>query len=126
MQKCTKCKILKNLEMFPLHNKKLNGRDSWCKNCRSSYRSAIRRGVYRHCITDENLKIFLQENKVCNICNLVSGKMFIDHNHTTNKIRGLLCIKCNLAIGHYFADNISLLKKAIEYLQNPPINKLCH
>lgn len=125
MLKCTLCKTVKELELFPLNNKKINGRCSWCRECRSVYRSAIRRGKYRHCITDENLKIYLTENKVCNICNEASNKMFIDHNHTTNKIRGLLCMKCNLAIGH-FADNISLLKKAIEYLQNPPINKLCH
>lgn len=125
MQKCTKCKIIKDLELFPLHNKKLSGRDSWCRACRSSYRSATRRGKYRHCITDENLKIYLAENKTCNICNKVSNKLFLDHNHKTKKIRGLLCMKCNLAIGH-FADNISLLEKAIEYLKNSPINKLCH
>lgn len=125
MQKCTSCKIVKELEFFPLNNKKKNGRDSWCKKCRSAYRSLTRRGKYRHCITDENLKIYLAENKVCNICYKVSSKMFLDHNHKTNKIRGMLCMKCNLAIGH-FNDNIELLEKAIKYLKNPPVNKLCH
>ena len=40
----------------------------------------------------------------------------IDHNHKTGKVRGLLCIKCNSAIG-LFQDSIKLLKKAIAYLE---------
>ena len=40
----------------------------------------------------------------------------IDHNHITNKVRGLLCIKCNSGIG-YLNDDINLLKEAIKYLK---------
>lgn len=42
--------------------------------------------------------------------------LYIDHCHTTSKVRGLLCHSCNLVLGHS-KDNISLLEKAISYLK---------
>ena len=38
-----------------------------------------------------------------------------DHDHKTNTFRGWLCHKCNLALGN-MNDDISRLKRAIEYL----------
>ena len=40
----------------------------------------------------------------------------VDHNHETGKIRGLLCINCNSGIGK-LGDSITMLKKAIKYLE---------
>lgn len=40
----------------------------------------------------------------------------LDHCHDTGKFRGLLCINCNLGLGHW-KDNIATLQKAIEYLE---------
>jgi hypothetical protein len=39
----------------------------------------------------------------------------LDHNHTTGKIRGLLCRNCNSLLG-YSKENIDILNKAIYYL----------
>lgn len=39
----------------------------------------------------------------------------IDHNHTTNKVRGLLCPHCNYLLGNC-KDSINILKSAIDYL----------
>ena len=68
-----------------------------------------------------NYMIKKQHNK-CKIC-LVdflydkhSTKPFIDHCHTTNKVRGLLCLHCNTGLG-YFKDQISTLTKTITYLE---------
>jgi hypothetical protein len=68
-----------------------------------------------------NYMIKKQNNK-CKIC-LVdflydkhSTKPFIDHCHTTNKVRGLLCLHCNTGLG-YFKDQISTLTKTINYLE---------
>lgn len=41
----------------------------------------------------------------------------VDHCHTTNKVRGLLCGNCNPMIG-YAKDNIQVLERAIEYLRS--------
>lgn len=56
------------------------------------------------------------EFKECEICG-GSGRMCIDHNHETNKIRGVLCNLCNRGLG-YFQDSPLLLRKAAAYLEN--------
>jgi len=44
-------------------------------------------------------------------------KWNLDHNHETLEFRGWLCGKCNSALG-WFNDDITLLHRAIDYLQN--------
>jgi hypothetical protein len=58
---CTRCKTEKpaTAEAFPLHNKKRNGLDSWCRECRATYRSENCRGKHRAVISDEVLKEIL-------------------------------------------------------------------
>lgn len=41
----------------------------------------------------------------------------VDHCHKTGTIRGLLCHRCNLGLGH-FRDNIYLFINAIDYLES--------
>lgn len=59
----------------------------------------------------------------CKICgkqhdpSLKRGRLYVDHCHITGEIRGLLCGGCNSAIG-YFKDDVSLLEKAIAYINN--------
>ena len=45
-----------------------------------------------------------------------SALLYIDHDHGTGHIRGLLCHHCNDALGK-FKDDIELLEKAIAYLK---------
>lgn len=54
----------------------------------------------------------------CTICRKAPKvkALAVDHCHTTGKVRGILCDKCNMGIG-YFDDNLDLLQKAIEYLK---------
>lgn len=46
-------------------------------------------------------------------------ELSVDHCHGSNRIRGLLCTSCNLAIG-YLQDDPALCHKAADYLTNPP------
>lgn len=37
----------------------------------------------------------------CGLClEIFDGKIHVDHDHRTHVIRGLLCTRCNLALGH--------------------------
>lgn len=51
----------------------------------------------------------------CEICGDITIDFHIDHCHSTNQFRGILCRKCNPGLG-CFNDDIRLLKKAIKYL----------
>lgn len=101
-------------EYFPLHNKTKSGFDSWCKECRASYRSETRRGMYREMISDEALKDIIETVKECVICGSVEN-LVVDHCHKTNVVRGMLCNHCNRGLGH-FKDDPELLEFARMYL----------
>lgn len=45
-------------------------------------------------------------------------RLAIDHNHTTNEKRGLLCRHCNTGLG-LFQDDPNILRMAIDYLEVP-------
>lgn len=84
-------------------------KDSWTieKRCR-------RRGISPKELFDCYEK---QENK-CAICKeeICITESAIDHNHSTDEFRGLLCKTCNRALG-MFRDSPKILKSAIDYLK---------
>jgi hypothetical protein len=65
-------------------------------------------------LTAEDYAELVRTHDGCAICQEKS-KLGVDHNHTTGKVRGLLCQACNRGLGH-FKDSPSLLEKAKEYV----------
>ena len=65
----------------------------------------------------DNMRI--EQNYRCKICDIheddLTKGLVTDHCHTTKRVRGLLCTKCNVALG-LFKDNKDSLINAIEYL----------
>lgn len=58
------------------------------------------------------------QNGCCAICKRAAPPdrdLSIDHDHTTGKIRGLLCILCNSLIG-FARESPEVLTTAITYL----------
>jgi len=52
----------------------------------------------------------------CLICKK-DGPVVLDHCHRTNKVRGRICGRCNLALG-LFNDDIETIISAVIYLQS--------
>jgi len=57
----------------------------------------------------------LQQGR-CAICDRFAP-LFLDHDHDTGAIRGMLCNRCNSGLG-LFQDNISALRSAVLYLEH--------
>lgn len=64
-------------------------------------------------------EMFEAQNGLCVICGYKFGQKqgdcYVDHCHSTNIVRGLLCQHCNSAIGHA-KDNPSILLNAAKYV----------
>ena len=133
MKVCSKCNIEKEETEFHKRTNRPCGVRSQCKECYSKYPKENKRrdgysrdyNLLSYGITyDDYLKMFESQKGCCKICerhlNEVSNKhkkaLCVDHCHDTNVVRGLLCDKCNRAIG-LFNDSPDLLLKAKLYLE---------
>jgi Recombination endonuclease VII len=63
---------------------------------------------------DQYNQLVLKQNNKCPICNQET-KLFVDHNHSTGIVRGLICRDCNFALG-LLKDSPELFLNAIKYL----------
>ena len=54
---------------------------------------------------------------VCAICGKRPGRvrLGVDHDHATGKVRGLLCVRCNKALGP-FEWSVAVLERAAVYM----------
>jgi Recombination endonuclease VII len=75
---------------------------------------------------EEYTEILAQQGGVCKICRqpeqlkTKNGKvklLAVDHDHETDKIRGIICNGCNRAIGYIFNDP-SIARAIAEYLED--------
>lgn len=66
--------------------------------------------------------LMLKQGGVCAVCGAESlwknkkVRLGVDHCHTTGKVRGLLCLNCNFALGSA-QNNPELLRKMAAYLE---------
>ena len=138
MKECTRCR--RTLPRDAFYTRETGKPSSWCKACvkaankaRQAERKAEGRSWYnpevdvwshrrrRYGITKEQYLAMLDEQGgACAICRgAPDGKdksLVVDHDHKTGKVRGLLCNKCNWAIGH-FKDDSDRMMNAITYLE---------
>lgn len=116
---CRECKVSKPLE--PKYFKRYASNKSkftfayQCTECRREEGRLLLHRKYRHIIDDESLKDLVASINECIICGK-TGRMFLDHDHVTLKVRGMLCNSCNLGLGH-FLDDPELLEFAASYLR---------
>lgn len=128
---CTRCK--RQLPNYKFHRKNEIRRKrkyfARCKECEGVrvhewQRTSIKRKDYmlrrQFGITIEDYdSMRMAQDNVCAICGEAERNKFwelaVDHCHKTGKVRGLLCSRCNMAIGA-FKDSTDLLERAKNYL----------
>lgn len=58
-----------------------------------------------------------KQDGVCAICKLkTDGHWHVDHDHQTEKVRGVLCFSCNTSLGR-LNENITTLNNMIAYIE---------
>lgn len=132
---CKPCNKLKKGWIKAKDPKKFNLIDStrtkkWRSENREHYEKRMRNYTYlsRYNLSlDKYNEILLTQNNCCAICKepetSISHRnnkvkfLSVDHCHETMTVRGLLCCKCNQALGS-FKDSIEILTNAIQYMKN--------
>lgn len=142
MKICGKCKEEKPLADFHKKSGSRDGYQNACKPCRikqvrqwqidnadryktyyQKYQKESRtlrmRKANKYGLTLEQLDSMIESaDGKCTICGREPREtLVIDHCHAEGHVRGLLCEKCNAALG-LLDDNIEYLKSAIEYLND--------
>lgn len=136
---CKTCGETKSYDEFPNGRLYSDGKRPHCLTCRRAYeRKSYHKNKHKNPYVyevdkdaklkrtygisyQEYLTILEVQQNSCAICGVdqedVSRAFAVDHCHDTGKIRGLLCSNCNTGIGN-LRDDVGLLQRAIEYLNN--------
>lgn len=114
-KRCYLCKQTLAAAQFYADPRRPDGLTSRCKTCNRVYIYGISRNEY-----DD---MFALQNGRCAICETDKPRaankqnFYVDHDHETGKVRGLLCFECNIGLGK-FKEDTSVMTRAIEYLRN--------
>lgn len=84
-------------------------------NIRESNRKCRLKTLYGLSLEEYDKMVELQNGR-CAICDRPSRRFCIDHDHSTGKIRSLLCNNCNRGIG-YLKDSFQFCIRAASYLR---------
>ena len=126
---CNKCRQRKSSSEFNFNAASSSGYTACCKDCLRKY--GRKRGRQDKLHNNFNMSeldyemMLKSQNGVCAICgqpetlksqNGEIMSLAVDHQEKPFKVRGILCHKCNTALGGFNDDPI-LLQKAISYLR---------
>lgn len=136
-KKCPACNQTKIPEEFHKDPRNKTGLTSWCNACRRaknkewiknnpdkaerSRRNTTLKRLYGITLKDYEYMLHEQQG-MCAICKTTdpggAGKKFVvDHCHSSDKVRALLCGKCNCAIG-LLNEDPALFDAAKQYLEH--------
>lgn len=139
---CTKCGETKALDSYSKARKvEKDGRRAVCKACekkakaayykknreeignknkkyllenRDKKRDRIYRKVYGITLDEYNAMYKNQEGR-CDVCGEKKDRLHVDHNHATNKVRGLLCNGCNAGLGQ-LKESVAIIERLKLYV----------
>lgn len=116
---CPGCSQVLPADSFGVHKSGFHGLRSRCQECEHEVYLLKK---YNIAIADKQ-SMFLSQDGKCGICqeSFQIKKLVVDHCHGTNSIRGLLCLRCNCAIGLFSDDNQIIIQRAAgmcKYIEN--------
>lgn len=92
--------------------------DKWQKENPAKVANMYLKYTYGITVEERN-NIFASQGEVCAVCKVSTPGWkhgwHTDHDHSTGKVRGVLCHGCNTGIGK-FKDSLELLQAAAAYL----------
>jgi hypothetical protein len=130
---CKRCGIEKPITEYYKTSDRKAGHKTICKECiKADPLTEDKKTYMRNYSKDYHLKVnyglsredynsmLKNQNNCCAICGVHEtetkmGKLYVDHNHSTGKVRGLLCHNCNASLG-LMKESIDSLAAAISYL----------
>lgn len=138
LRTCTKCGVPQTIDNFYEDAAYKDGRRRDCAKCLMSRTKAARqrrleegrlkrpsklatrrshlKQTYGMSIEEFEDMVVAQQGR-CAICDRTADPLHIDHDHTSGKVRGLLCRPCNQGLG-LFRDNPQFLLSAAKYLDS--------
>ena len=137
VRSCKECGHTGPVDEFRKDTSVPSGYRDWCKKCCNREMAGRRKGLKetdpaklkrldkianlrKYGINEAKYFEMLDEQSgLCAICKEPPsgrhGVLYIDHDHFTGDVRGLLCHHCNIAIGHVF-ENVDTLISMSNYL----------
>ncbi len=126
---CSTCKVEKPNESFYKRKASKDGLRGQCNKCEKRYNNSWystgkwKDRHYRKLYgleTDEVKELFDKQDGLCKLCSkelIFNGRLtHVDHDHTTGKVRGILCYSCNTSLGK-LGDSIESIEKVLKYLK---------
>jgi hypothetical protein len=119
-KRCSRCKETKLRSHFGPNAKAKDGVQGYCKPCnreQAKIKGWAKQGIKID--VKGYAKLVDEQGGRCAICRRErspSRSLEVDHDHTTMKVRALLCLDCNTGLGK-FKDSTALLKEAVKYLE---------
>lgn len=111
-------------ELCQREHKPNNWNQRWCNDCTgmNKHKRRVRNHGLPSSLFDE---MFERQARACKICHRqfdtclntrTTKTLYVDHDHETNQVRGLLCPRCNN--GMSYVDDVDWLTKAIKYVSD--------
>lgn len=108
---CKRCGLTMPSTNFSRNRYAADGLAYMCRECDKLNKKARFYGLS----TDMYMSMLASQEDKCKICGEHMNEPHVDHSHTTGKVRGLLCTRCNVMLGMAL-DNTKTLASAIKYL----------
>lgn len=122
---CKQCEANYNKEylknwVIKNRNKSNTIKTKYQKSSKGKINSKYSKIKSRYGLTKEEYdRLIISTGNICSLCNneFINNKYCVDHCHSTGKIRGIICDRCNKALG-LVKDSKTTLMNMLNYLES--------